>query len=108
MIEKEGQIGRGFPVELIVPESVVTSRTTNIVIQRTRMEEFIVSFFEDRLPIFTGSEEEQFEQFMKLEAIPAICTARFVLDYDKLVEFSNVFKDTIDEFQQKTQKKQGD
>src|SRR5947209_1928223 len=101
MPDNEEQLVRELPIELIVPDSVLTSRSTHITIQESGSEEFIVSFFEQRVPPLTGSREEQLEKFMKLESVPAVCTARLVLDYQKLVEFSGVFKATIDEFQRK-------
>ncbi len=108
MPDKEDQIVRDLPIDWVIPDSILTSRTTHITIQEGETAGFIISFFEQRLPPFTGSLEEQLEQFKKLESISAVCTARLFLDYQRLVEFSNVFRDTIDEFQQKIQRKKED
>jgi hypothetical protein len=100
MSDKKEQLGRIIPIEWVVPDSILTSRTTHITVQQTGPEEFIVAFFEQRLPTITGSLEEQIEKFNKIEKSTAICVARLVLDYKRLVEFSDAFRDTIDEFQQ--------
>ncbi|HWS84119.1 MAG TPA: hypothetical protein VN207_07640 [Ktedonobacteraceae bacterium] len=107
MSDTEEQIVRDLPIEWVIPDTLLTSRVTNITIQYSGSTEFIVSFFEQRLPPFAGLLEEQLEQFKKLEAISTVCTARLVLDYQRLVEFSDVFKATVEDIQQKIQKKKG-
>jgi hypothetical protein len=101
-------LGRTIPIEWVVPDSILTSRTTHITVQQTGPEEFIVSFFEQRLPTITGSLEEQIEKFNKIEKATAVCVARLVLDYQRLLEFSDVFRETIDEFHQNNYSKKGD
>ncbi len=108
MSDNEEQLVREVPMDWVVPDSILTARTTHITIQQSGPAEFIVAFFEQRLPTITGSLEEQVEQFKKIEKVDAVCVARLVLDYQRLVEFSDVFQATIDEFQQKTQGKERD
>ncbi len=108
MSDKKEQLGRVIPIEWVVPDFILTSRTTHITVQQTGPEEFVVAFFEQRLPTITGSLEEQIEKFNKIEKSTAVCATRLVLDYKRLVEFSDVFRDTIDEFQQDNPFKKGD
>jgi len=107
MSDNEEPLVIDVPVEWVVPDTVLTSRTTNITIQPSGPSGFIVSFFDQRPPIITGSREEQIEQFKKIEAVPAICTARLFMDYNKLVEYRDVFQATIEEYQQRHRKKRG-
>jgi hypothetical protein len=108
MSDNKEQLVREIPIEWVVPDSILTSRTTHITVQQTGPEEFIVAFFEQRLPTITGSLEEQIEKFNRIEKSTAVCVARLVLDYQRLIEFSGVFRDTIDEFQQENRaKKEG-
>lgn len=108
MADHQKETGRDVPIEWVVPDSVLTSRTTNIAIQQSGPAEFIVSFFDLRPPIITGSLEEQLEKYHQIESIPAVCTARFFLSYDRLVDYSNVFKNAIDEFHRTRQRKKGE
>ena len=103
MLDDEEHVHRELPIDWIVPESIPTLRATHIVIQQSGPTEFIVSFFEQRPPLFMGSVKQQLDQFKKLEKVPTVCVARLVVNQDKLLEFVDVFKDSIDEFHLKTQ-----
>jgi hypothetical protein len=99
MSDNEEQIVKNVFVDWVVPESVPTQRVTNIVIQKNGPTDFVVSLFEQREPFFTGSREQQLQQFHKVERISAVCIARLVVSPDKLVEFARAFNESLDEFQ---------
>lgn len=100
MSDDEAQLLREVPVDWIVPEAIPTQRATNVIIQQSGPTEFVVAFFEQRPPFFTGSREQQLEQFKMLEKIPAVCVAKITLSADKLVEFASAFKESVDDFHQ--------
>ena len=99
MSDDEEEIVRDVFVDWIVPKSIPTQRATHIIIQKNGPTEFVVSLFEQREHLLTGSLEEQLEQFGKVERVSAVCVARFpCLTPRKLVEFAHTFGESLEEF----------
>jgi hypothetical protein len=94
----EEQIVRIISADWIVPESIPTQRATHLIIQNNSPTEFVVSFFEQREPFFSGTIEQQVEQFYRVEKVSAVCVGRLVLSPKKLVEFADTFKRSVNEF----------
>lgn len=73
------------PINFIVPDSIQTQHATNVVIQQ-RGTEFTLLFFELRPPLFTGTMEEQVEEYRKLQSVDGVCVARIVMGIENMQE----------------------
>ncbi len=77
-----------IPVEWYVPDSIQSRYASNVFVQGGQYE-ITLSFFETRLPILTGTPEENEAAIKKLGAIRAECVARVIIDPElvpKLIE----------------------
>jgi hypothetical protein len=75
-----------LPIEWVVPEDIITRYANNITIQRGE-NEYYLSFFETKPPMFLGTPEQINEQLEKAGAVKSICVARIVLPIDKMKAF---------------------
>jgi hypothetical protein len=83
--EREG----GVPINWEQPGDIPTYYATNIVIQSLG-QEFLLSFYEVRPPIITGSLEEHTAEFA--QGIPAKCVGRIIVSPGRLQQFSTLLQ----------------
>jgi hypothetical protein len=79
--EHEGEV----PINWEQPGNIPTQYATNMVIQSLG-QEFLLSFYEVRPPIITGSLEEHTAEFA--QGIPAKCGGRIIVSPGRLQQFS--------------------
>lgn len=91
-VNEEG-LSRQVPIEWYVPESVVSGYATNMTLQRTE-HEFILSFYEQRLPILLGVPQESFSQ---IESVRAFCFARVTIASARFPGFMEVLQRALRE-----------
>lgn len=76
----------GFPIEWHFQEDLVARYATNMIVQRTE-NEFIISFFEIKPPVFLGSPEEIAEQAKGIKSVRANCVAQIIVASGKMSSF---------------------
>jgi hypothetical protein len=83
------------PSRFVVPASLSTQRVTRFVLQQQGADEFVLSFFEVRLPIIIGDKEERELQISAIDHVDEVCVGRFVLPAGRLVEMANLLVDYV-------------
>lgn len=78
-----------LPIEWYIPEDLPTRHITNMTLQHTE-HEFILSFYEQRIPILTGSPDQVRDRIMDLKSIRATCVARLVIANGRFEEIAEV------------------
>lgn len=72
-----------LPIEWHVSDTIQSHYATNFIIQ-SGQNEFIISFFETRLPIFMGQPEENKAQLEQIGSIRAECVSRVIVAAEQL------------------------
>ncbi len=83
--------GREVPVEWYVPENVLSGYATNMTLQRTE-HEFILSFYEQRIPIVFDSQAQ-------IDHVRATCFARVTIAAARFPGFMDVLQQALKNFQ---------
>ena len=90
------------PIEWHVSENVDSKYATNLVIQHSE-HEFIINFFEIRLPLILGNQDQVREQWQNIKSVRAECVARIIVAPDRMQEFINVMQADLDKYTGKQQ-----
>ncbi len=85
------------PIRWVIPESIRTEHATNLVVQQ-RGSEFTLLFFEVEAPLFTGTPEEQAEQYKDMQEVIAKCVAKVVMSTENTTEATNSLIESINRF----------
>lgn len=96
--QSEETFSKQLPIEWYVPDSVLSGYATNMTLQRTD-HEFILSFYEQRVPVFTGPPEEIQARLMQIESVRATCFARVIIAPARFPDFMNVLQRALSDFQ---------
>lgn len=83
-----------FPIEWHIPEGLVARYATNMVVQRSE-NEFYISFFEIKPPLFLGTPEEISQQASQLNAVRATCIAQVIVAADNMPSFIETLQTTF-------------
>ncbi|MGB8348677.1 MAG: DUF3467 domain-containing protein [Ktedonobacteraceae bacterium] len=86
-----------LPIEWHVPDAIQSRYATNVLVQALQYE-FIVSFFEAKLPLFVGQPEEMRMKFEEAGAIQAECIARIIVAADQLPNVINALQASLDAY----------
>lgn len=98
-IEREGQPPQiSIPVEWHVPDSIVSRYANNVFIQQGQYE-FIISFFETRLPLLTGTSEEDKATLEQLESVRAECIGRIIVPPEIVPKIIQALQTTFKAYQ---------
>src|SRR5258706_1362243 len=101
------------PIEWYTPPDLPTQYITNMTLQRTE-HEFIVSFFEQRMPILLGPPEQIREQVKGIESIRATCVARLVIANGRFGDIVEVLHRALENYraaeagEEEEEKKEGE
>lgn len=87
--------GVELPIEWNVPDEIVARYATNMVVQRLE-NEFLISFFEIKPPIFLGDPEVIAEKWKKIETAQANCVAQIIIAHNKLPSFIDALQRNYD------------
>jgi hypothetical protein len=71
------------PIAWYIPDDLPSRYATNFVVQ-AGANEFMLSFFEARPPIITGSVEEVKAKIEQIESVKAICVARIIISREQM------------------------
>ena len=93
------------PIEWHVSENVDSKYATHLVIQHSE-HEFIVNFFEMRLPLILGNQDQVREQWQNIKSVRAECVARIIVAPDRMQEFINVMQADLDKYVGKQQEEE--
>lgn len=97
-----------LPVEWVIPEETTGSYATHIVVQHSD-KEFILNFFEIRMPIFSNlSKEQKLEKLNEMESIKANCVSRIVVSPDRMENFVEVLKRNLEKYRQTIEGEEND
>ncbi len=78
-----------LPLRYDVPASLETRYATNFTVQHTD-QEFVLGFYEVRLPVLVGSPEENLAAVREMSAVTAQCVARLVVTPARMAELIQV------------------
>lgn len=92
-VEQEQQPGRNInlPIQWHIPEDVQSRYVTNVLVQPGPNEIFI-SLFEARLPILTGTPEENSAELERLGSVKAECVGRIIVAPDTVPGIINALQ----------------
>jgi hypothetical protein len=68
-----------FPIEWHIPDDLQSRYSNNVLVQSSQ-NEFVISFFETRLPPFAGNPEDNIAKLEAMGAIRADCVARIIVN----------------------------
>ncbi len=89
---------REFSIEYHLPDEMASSCATNLLVQHTD-HEFVLSFFEARLPPSSGEPDEIDEQIKELRGkVRAECVARITVAASRMPEFVDVLQKNLEAF----------
>jgi len=88
--------GKELPIDWHVPDDVLVRYASNMVVQRLE-NEYLISFFEVRPPIFLGTPEQIIQQANNLVSIRANCIAQIYVAANKMPEFAKVFQQHLEQ-----------
>lgn len=94
---------RGAPpkavkVRLTAALSMPSAYATNFSVQGTT-HEFIITFYEARPPVITGTPEEQAAQWAKVSEVEAVPLARILIAASRMPEFLQVLREADEKVQ---------
>ena len=82
-------------------EDVVTRYATNLVVQHTE-HEFVISFYEARIPPLIGTPEENRAVLQQMGAVTAQCVARIVVAPGRMPDFVRALQENLERYQAHT------
>lgn len=88
--------GRMVNVRWSIPDTLPTRFATNMLIQSNE-HEYILSFFEVRPPLISGSEDEHIAAIEAMGGLPAQCVARVAIATTRMHTFIRAFAQTLPE-----------
>ena len=92
---KRQVLSRPTPIDWYIPDDVQSRYATNFVVQ-PGPNEFMLSFFEIRPPIITGSVEQLKAQMEKIESVKAICVARIIISREQLPDIIRILQSQLE------------
>lgn len=87
-----------LPIEWHVPDSIQSRYATNVLVQALHYE-FIISFFETKLPPFIGQPEEVKAKFEQAGTIQAECIGRIIVAAEQLPSIINALQTSLEAYQ---------
>jgi len=87
-----------LPIEWHVPDSIQSRYATNVLVQALHYE-FIISFFETKLPPFIGQLEEVKAKFEQAGTIQAECIGRIIVAAEQLPSIINALQTSLEAYQ---------
>jgi len=104
-IEQENQPSQvAVPIKWHVPDNLPSIYANNVVVQQGAYE-FIISFFEAKLPLTVGTPEEIRAKLTQVESVPAECVARILVAPELVQQIIHALQTTLDTYHA-TQKKE--
>jgi Protein of unknown function (DUF3467) len=101
MDEREREVQptqKAVSVNWQVPDDMVSRYVNNVFVQQGEYE-FIVSFFETRPPLITGTPEEINAKLAQLESINAECVGRFIVAPKLVQKIIDALQTTLDKYE---------
>jgi len=83
------------PLEWNIPDNLVARYATNMIVQRAE-NEFLISFFEVKPPLFLGNPNEIIEQAKQIKSVRANCVAQIFVAADKMPSFVEALQRTLE------------
>ena len=83
-----------LPLQWHVPDDLVCRYATNMLVQQSE-HEFIMWFFEAKMPPIVGTPDEIKTQLEQLGSIRADCVARITVAASRMPEFVKVLEDSL-------------
>src|SRR5258708_6630105 len=93
--EQKNQPEIALPVSWHYPESIQSRYANNVFVQQGQYE-FIISFFETKLPVLTGTPEENRARLEQLESVRAECVGRIIVAPELVPQIIQVLQTTLD------------
>jgi hypothetical protein len=75
-----------IPIEWYVPDDLVAKYATNMVVQKSK-DEYFISFFEIKPPMFLGEPKEIIEKVKELNSVRATCVAQIIVSSGRMPDF---------------------
>ena len=94
--ERSNQIR--LPVNWHVPDDMPSRYVNNVFVQQGEYE-FIISLFETRPPLLTGTPEENKAKLIQLEAINAECVGRFIVAPKLVKKIIDALQTTLERYE---------
>jgi hypothetical protein len=91
---EQKQIGVPIPLEWHVPDDLIARYATNMTVQRLD-NEYLISFFEVKPPIFIGEPDVIMEKLKDMKSIKAKCVAQVFVSAEKLPGFINALETAL-------------
>lgn len=95
MSEPEEEIRVNLPIDWHIPENLQSQYASNVFVQPGEYE-IVLSFFETRAPVLTGSPEENLTKLKKLESVQAKCVARIIVAPDLVPKLIQALQNGLD------------
>jgi hypothetical protein len=97
-VEQENQPPQvALPIQWHVSDNLPSIYANNVVVQQG-VYEFIISFFEAKLPLTVGTPEEIRARLTQLEGVPAECVARVLVAPELVQQIINALQTTLDTY----------
>jgi len=87
-----------LPVNWHVSDDLVSRYVNNVFVQQGEYE-FIISLFEMRLPLLTGTPEENRAKLAQLGSINAECVGRFIVAPKLVRKIIDALQTTLDKYE---------
>lgn len=86
-----------LPIEWNIPENMIAKYATNMVVQ-TEKEEFILSFFQIKPPLFFNAEDRD-KKMKDNAAVKAECIVRLIISPERLPRYIKLLQKAMDRHQ---------
>lgn len=83
-----------LPINWVFPDDTVSRYATELLIQHTD-QEYILSFFETRLPVTVPNAESTEGPMRSTESVDVVCVARIVVSPKRMAAFAKVIGESL-------------
>jgi len=84
-------------IEWHEPETLTSPYASNVFVQAGEYE-FIISFFQTRVPLLTGTPEENLARIKEIGSIQAECVGRVIVSPDLVPKIIESLQSTLDNY----------
>ena len=98
-VEREGQLLNDIqiPIDWHIPDDFPSPYASNAFVQAGEYE-IVLSFFQSKLPLLTGTSEENKAKLEQLGAIRAECVGRIIMHPDLIPKLIQALQTTLDAY----------
>ena len=82
------------PIDWHIPDNIITPYASNMFVQAGEYE-MILTFFQAKMPLLTGTPEENKTKLEQLDAIKAECVSRIIVPPDLIPNIIKALRDNL-------------